>query len=130
MISLLQIGLAVFKILLYWILAYLIITMMKANFHKQMPIIINYRNYKSFNNDSFRNELMHEMSKYGFRDMDCENFEIIFMTILIKHAPLKKKYIRANNSPFMDKSLSKAIMIRSKLRNKYIRFKTIEPHDA
>ena len=35
------------------------------------------------------------------------------------------RYIRANNSPFMNKSLSKAIMFRSKLRTK---FKTEEMH--
>ena len=92
--------------------------------------IINYRNYKYFNNDSFRNELMYELSRHRFRDMDCENFEIIFLAILNKHATLKKTYIRANNSPFMNKSLSKAIMVRFNLRNKYIRFKNIETHEV
>ena len=31
---------------------------------------------------------------------------------LDNHAPLKKKYIIGNHSPFMNKSLSKAIMVR------------------
>ena len=31
--------------------------------------------------------------------------------------PLEKKYVRGNQSPFMNKTLSKAIMQRSKLRN-------------
>ena len=34
------------------------------------------------------------------------------------------------HSPFMNKSLSKAITIRSKLRNKYIKFNTEEMHIA
>ena len=38
---------------------------------------------------------------------------------------MKMKYIRSNNSPFMNKELSKAIMVRSRLRNKYLKFKTI-----
>ena len=73
---------------------------------------------------------MHEISKYGFGNTNCETFEAIFMATLNKHAPTKNKYIRANNSPFMNKSLSKAIMIRSKLRNRYIKLKTTEMHDA
>ena len=34
---------------------------------------------------------------------------------------MKEKYVRANNAPFMNKALSKAIMIRSRLRNKFLR---------
>ena len=37
------------------------------------------------------------------------------MKTLNKHAPMKIKYIRANNSPFMNNDLSKAIMVRSRL---------------
>ena len=65
-----------------------------------------------------------------FSNFDCINFETLFMIILNKHAPLKKKYIRANNSPFMNKTFCKAIMSRSKLRNKYLILKTAEAHEA
>ena len=71
---------------------------------------------------------MHEISRYGFRSIDCKTFKLLFMTLLDKHLPRKMRYIRANNSPFMNKSLSKAIMFRSKLRNKYTKFKTEEMH--
>ena len=37
-----------------------------------------------------------------------------------------KKYIRANNSPFVNKSIKKAIMNRTRLRNKYFKHKTFE----
>ena len=46
------------------------------------------------------------------------------MKVLNNHAPLKKRYIRANNAPFMNSVLCKAIMLRSKLRNNYIKNKT------
>ena len=36
-----------------------------------------------------------------------------------KHAPMHQKYIRANNAPYMNKRLNKAIMNRSRLKNKY-----------
>ena len=39
--------------------------------------------------------------------------------IFIKHAPIKSKYILENEAPFMTKDLYKAIMKKSKLRNKF-----------
>ena len=39
---------------------------------------------------------------------------------LDKHAPLMKRYIRANQFPFINKKLSKEIMKRSRLRNKFL----------
>ena len=43
---------------------------------------------------------------------------------------MKMKYIRANNSPFMNNDLSKAIMVRSRLRNKFLKLKTNESREA
>ena len=42
-----------------------------------------------------------------------------YMSIVNKHAPLKKKLIRANNAPFMNRELSKSIMTKSKLKNQF-----------
>ena len=44
--------------------------------------------------------------------------------ILEKHAPTKKKYVRANQGPFITKTLSKEIMKRSRLRNKFLNTKS------
>ena len=41
------------------------------------------------------------------------------MKVLNKHAPMKKKYVRGNNAPFMNQTLAKAFMHRSKLKSKY-----------
>ena len=38
-----------------------------------------------------------------------------------QYAPRKKKYIRGNNKPFMNKTLSTAITLRIKLRNKLLK---------
>ena len=43
---------------------------------------------------------------------------------LDKYAPLKKRYVRANQPPFMNKKLSKEIMKRSRLRNKFLKIKS------
>ena len=46
-----------------------------------------------------------------------------FLEILDKYAPMKKKYFRANHATFMTKEVRKGIMIRSKLRNKFLKDK-------
>ena len=42
---------------------------------------------------------------------------------LDKYAPLKTKKVRGNQSRFMNKELSKAIMKRSQLKSKYLKNK-------
>ena len=46
--------------------------------------------------------------------------------ILEIYAPLKKKYVRGNQAPFMNKDLSKAIMVRTRLRNIFLKNGTEE----
>ena len=43
---------------------------------------------------------------------------------LEKHAPSKTRYTRANQAPCMNKKLSKKIMKRSRLRNKFLNTKS------
>ena len=52
---------------------------------------------------------------------DLEGFMKTVFHIFNKLAPIKRKYIRANESPFMTEDLHKAIMKRSKLRNKFLK---------
>ena len=49
---------------------------------------------------------------------------------LDKHAPLKKRYVRAIQSPFMKKKLSKEIMKKSRLRNKFLNTKSDTDRNA
>ena len=58
--------------------------------------------------------------------MKYEGFLDIFTRILNQHAPLKQKIIRGNQAPFITKALSKAIMLRSKLKNIYNKYPTEE----
>ena len=51
--------------------------------------------------------------------MTYDEFKNIFMKILNAHAPTKQRVVRGNNQPFMNKTLSKAFMHRSKLKNLY-----------
>ena len=44
--------------------------------------------------------------------------------------PIKHKYLRSNQSPFMNKEISKAIMNRTRLRNRFLRTRCIEDKEA
>ena len=46
-----------------------------------------------------------------------DTFEDVFMNICNKHVPIKLKYVRANDGPFMNKELRKEVMIKSNLKN-------------
>ena len=58
------------------------------------------------------------------------SFTKIFIDTLNKHAPIKKKYIRANHANFVTKALRKAIMLRSRLRNIFLKEKSLESKKA
>ena len=53
-------------------------------------------------------------------------FTETFRRVLDKHAPLKTKRVRGNQSPFITKELSKAVMNKSKIRSKYIKWPSRE----
>ena len=99
----------------------LTITVMGSLFKKQAPIIISYRDYKHFNHDLFRNEFLRDLYNGNSGKINYDTFEEIIIRILNQHAPLKERFVRANNFPFMNKTLSKVVMTRSRLRNKFIR---------
>ena len=53
------------------------------------------------------------------------SFQTIFKYVLDTHAPQRKKFVRANESPFMTKQLRKLIMDRSRCKNSYYENKTV-----
>ena len=57
-------------------------------------------------------------------------FQNIFLQVLNRHAPQKKKLIRANEVPYMIKALRKAIMTRSRIDHKYHKNKSIYDYNA
>ena len=99
------------------------ISVMKIFYEKQKPNIIRYRNYKNFNNELFINDVKELISKYN-EPLKFESFKNIVDKILEKHAPMKKRFVRANQAPFVNKKISKEIMKRSHLRNKFLHSKS------
>ena len=74
-----------------------------------------YRDYKTFDEDIFCQELRTCLSSETV--LDYNSFEENFLGVLNKHAPLKKKVLRANHAPYVTRALRKAIMKRSYLEN-------------
>ena len=88
---------------------------------KQVPTIITYRNYKHFDKAIFRQEFLDILCNVNSGTIVYDTFVTVCIELLKRHAPLKEKYLRANNQPFMNKSLSKAVMTRTRLRNKFLK---------
>ena len=95
---------------------------MKSPIPKQHAKIIKYRNYKGFNETKFRSELTNILYLSIHESRHIEFFKNIFLKALNKYAPIKTRYLRANHSRFV----SKASVLRSKLRNQYLKCKSKE----
>ena len=94
---------------------------MKMSFKKHSPIERHYRDYKYFDRTRFKNNLNEQLSESISND---ESFETTFIEVMNRHAPLRKKFPRANHAPYITKTLRKAIMRRSQLETKYFKTKT------
>ena len=89
----------------------LICTFFKSCFERLKPKIVYYRNYKKFNEANFLNDVKN--CDFSLKtDGPKENYDFLtntFINIVNKHAPLKKKFVRGNQAPFMIRSLRKEI---------------------
>ena len=90
-------------------------------FKKLKPQVITYRNYKNFNNDRFQADI----KTCGCDIQNVNSFKETILSVFNKYVLIKKKYVRANEAPFMTKNLHKEIMKRSRLRNKYLKSKSL-----
>ena len=100
----------------------LIFTFFKIYFKKLPPKNIDYGNYKILTKIIFFTNLDQNLSKGSICKEKHHQYDVftkIFRMVLDKHAPIKKKIVRGNEAPFMTKALRKAIMNRSKLKNRY-----------
>ena len=80
-----------------------------------------YRDYKKFHRELFRNDLHVSLCQSVQKHYTYASFQKAYIDTLDKYAPCKLKYIKANEANFMNKTLKKAVMTRSKLKNKYLK---------
>ena len=91
---------------------------------------MNYRYYKNFTEQAFKQDLREELQSIQVEDLDYNNFQNCFEKVLEKHGPMKKKYARANDGPFMNRALRKATILRPRLKNRYDKSPTVENWEA
>ena len=63
------------------------ITVTRSLLKKQALIIISYRDYKHFNHDLFRNELLRDLYNWNSGKMNYDIFQEIIIRLLSQHAP-------------------------------------------
>ena len=107
----------------------LVLTSLKTKSSRLTPISISYRDYKKLEELAFLQDLNGvAFDKINFL-LDEPNhafieFQDIFKAIVDCHAPLETKEIRGNQALFMNKELAKTIMMKSVLKNNFVRYKT------
>ena len=71
----------------------MITTVMKISYRKIEPRVINYRDYKSFSNEEFRESLLENLKRKSSEssDKNFSNFIKPCNTVLNKQLPKKKK---------------------------------------
>ena len=73
---------------------------LKLGFQKLKLHIVVYRDYKHFDNEKFRSDIE---TCGSIKNLKC--FKEPVFCIFNKHAPLKRKYVRANEGSSMTKEL-------------------------
>ena len=98
---------------------HLIYTILKSRFTKLPPKTIRYRDYSKYSDDQFLTELSFNLAKES--PDSIESFTELFDKTLDKYAPFKTVVIRGNNKPHMSKTSRKAIMRRTRLKNRSVK---------
>ena len=95
---------------------------MKLHFTRESPKTKYCRDYRKYDIDYLSSELSRQLDSVfcsikenvNYEELnEFSGFHRVFLNLLNIQAPLKKKILRSNNSPFMTKTLRKVIMIRS-----------------
>lgn len=97
---------------------HLICTMLKQTFDRAPPKVISYRSYRNFSTDSFKSDLVRALAEETLPG-SFSSLHYSLATTLQKHAPCKKRVLRGNHKPHVSKIMRKAIMKRSRLKNRY-----------
>ena len=90
---------------------------MKATFEKLQPRVVSYKDWKYFENDRFRADVLSELRTTNTEKNEegLSDFLNTCKRILDLNASRKQKYVRGNNMLFNNKALSKEIVIRTTL---------------
>ena len=104
-------------------------SILRTSFQKLPPKFVIYRNQKNFHESNFLRDLDSRLVQgelYKNCDDPYTRMSEIFSEVLNYHEPLKQKSVRGNHAPFMTREFSKAIMIKSKVKNSYVKWPSRE----
>ena len=105
----------------------MILTFFHFYFSRLPSKTITYRRFRYFETKDFLYELEIKLrSKECNEGVKYDKLTNIFRSPLDSHAPLKQKQVSGNQVPFMTKDLSKAIMTRFRIKNKYNKWPSTE----
>ena len=87
------------------------LTVLKSSFAKQKPRILNYRNYKFFNNTLFRDQVLNKLinSNLQISDKGLNYSKETYLLVVNTLALLKRRFTRA---PFINKEIQRDVMVR------------------
>ena len=106
----------------------MIVAVFRAFFRRLPAKVIEYRNYKTFDQNEFLRNLDQELVQSNSHndEQQYDIFTSIFRRVLDEHAPLKIKKLRGNQVKFMTKKRRKVIMNQSRLKNKCLKWPSRE----
>ena len=83
------------------------LAVMKVSFIIQKSRVLNYRKHKLYNNKFFRESFLSKLNinNLSKRETGLKRFQEIYLTVLNSIASLECKFVRANQTTFMNKEL-------------------------
>ena len=104
----------------------MIVTVLKIYFQEREAKVINYRDYRNFSNEEFRQQVLKDISKATQNGNIVSYESSICQRALDSRAPKKHIYVRSDHSPFINKTILKAFMDRSRLRINFLKTRSNE----
>ena len=86
------------------------LTVPTSSFAKQKPWILNYHNYKFFNNTLLRDHILNKLINSNLQISDrLKHFKETCLSVVSTIAPLKSRFIRANQALFINKEIQRGV---------------------
>ena len=98
------------------------LVLLKVSFKKRNPRVLNHCKCKFYDNHIFREQSLTKLNHNNVskQENNLKEFQQACLIVLNWIAPIKHQFKVAKQKSFMNKELQHAIMIRSKLTNKFI----------
>ena len=95
---------------------------MKVFYKKQKTNIVMYRNYKHISDEAFMLDVKNSITQMTFENINLEfdRLKTALDEVIQRHAPINRRYVWANQAPFINKKINKEIVKRSCLRNTFL----------